>query len=912
MTTRVVGADIVEEAEGELAVTMTRHQTQIGGQVLALRGDDPAGSDDATRTVVAATKLTIPRSRRPLMARPELTARLDGDYRLALVSAPAGYGKTAVIASWAAAHRDGVAWLSCDPSDTEPTRFVCALLSAISARWPGVADDAFAVLEWPGATTYDTAVAAANGLATLDAPGVIVVDDLHLAAPDPALMAAFLDALPDTIRFVAGTRSDPPLSLARLRLRGELVELRGDDLRFTAAEMSDFFALHDVALARDELHRLHELTEGWAAGAQLAAIALQRGAGHGDFLDAFASTDRAVGDFLVSEVLASLPPELVDFLVETSVLDAFDAGLCVDVTGRAEAPDLLDRLLAANLFVVPLDDQARWYRYHHLFGAFLRARLASLGTARLQAAHDRACRVLEDRRDVEGALTHAIAMGDVERAGRILRAALDRSMSMAEGADVAARALRLWLHEFGAAFVETDPAGVVEFLIGLITLDGADDAPSWLDRVRRAHPHADGELTALIEGAWNEHHQLRGQPREAIRRLHLALDAVGGRPPSRGLLSLLHAATAGAHVQAGELDAAGAVVEQALAHPTGGRVADDVRVPGIAAFVAASGGDLSRADELAAHTGRAADQLGLGDHEPGRIFAGLALVELHLERHEHDAAGRILDQVMRASDASHRLTLQSLATLQNAKLARGLGDAAGAGALLAQARRLYAEPDAAVRHVLGQEAVEQALRFDPPTAGTLLADLDRDRVETGVLRVRLALLEHDDRAATVLLGDLPPPTTRRLRVERSVLRGLSLLERDVEMANGHMRDALAAAQPERLVRTIVEPGPNVDKLLLSFTPDRGQDRYVEDLLAAARHVVAPVRAEAAPMLVERLSSREVTVLRYLCSRLTYREIAAALFVSLNTLKTHVKSVYRKLGVASRADAVEAGRRSGVI
>ena len=147
---------------------------------------------------------------------------------------------------------------------------------------------------------------------------------------------------------------------------------------------------------------------------------------------------------------------------------------------------------------------------------------------------------------------------------------------------------------------------------------------------------------------------------------------------------------------------------------------------------------------------------------------------------------------------------------------------------------------------------------------------------------------------------------------RSVLWALSVLERDVEEANGHLRAALAAAQPERLIRTIVEQGPDVDKLLLSFTPDRGQDCYVEDLLSAARHVVAPVRADAAPALVEPLSSREVTVLRYLCSRLTYREIAAALYVSLNTLKTHVKSVYRKLGVASRADAVETGRRSGVI
>ena len=173
------------------------------------------------------------------------------------------------------------------------------------------------------------------------------------------MLTAFIDALPDGFRFVAGTRSDPPLSLARLRLRGELLELRGDDLRFAPDEMSDFFALHDVALDRDELDRLHELTEGWPAGAQLAAIALQRGVGRDDFLDAFASTDRAVSDFLLSEVLASLPPELVDFLVETSVLDAFDAELCAAVTGVEDAALVLDRLIAANLFLVPLDDPGR-------------------------------------------------------------------------------------------------------------------------------------------------------------------------------------------------------------------------------------------------------------------------------------------------------------------------------------------------------------------------------------------------------------------------------------------------------------------------------------------------------------------------------------------------------------------------
>ena len=195
------------------------------------------------------------------------------------MSAPAGYGKTATLASWAAGHRDRVAWLSCDPTDAEPTRFMSCLLSAISATWPGVADDAFVLLEREGANTYDAAVAVANELATRRRAGR---DRRRRPPPGGALprpcSTAFIDALPDGFRFVAGTRSDPPLSLARLRLRGELLELRGDDLRFGAAEMADFFALHDVPLTSDELLRLHELTEGWPAGAQLAAIALQRGA----------------------------------------------------------------------------------------------------------------------------------------------------------------------------------------------------------------------------------------------------------------------------------------------------------------------------------------------------------------------------------------------------------------------------------------------------------------------------------------------------------------------------------------------------------------------------------------------------------------------------------------------------------
>ncbi len=789
-----------------------------------------------------------------------------------------------------------------------------SLLTAISTRWPGVADDAFVLLDRDASNTHDPAVSVANELAALDVDGVIVVDDLHLAGPPPKTLTAFIEALPAGFRLLTGTRSDPALSLSRFRLRGELLELRGDDLRFAPTEMSDFFALHDVPLTDDELHRLHGLTEGWAAGAQLAAIALQRAGGRDQFFEAFATTDRAMGDFLVTEVLDNLPSEVVDFLVTTSVLETFDADLCAAVTGRDDAALLLDRLVTANLFVVPLDDSGRWYRYHHLFGAFLRARLAFNGQARVRAVHDRACTALEESGDLTGALHHAMTIGDVEHAGRIVRLAIDRSMSMSDGPDVTARAVRLWLQALGATFVETDPAWVVEMLIGLISLVGPEDAPHWLERVQAAHPNADGELKALIQGAWSEHYQHRAQPLAAIPHSYAALDAVGGSPPNRSLLPLAHTALVRAHLQAGQFDEARSTVGHALARTTGNPVADCVRNPAQAAYLAAADGELSRARDLAASAIETADRLGLAIWEPGRIFAGLALVDVHLERNEQELALRVLADVKKASVASHRLTLQSMVLLREAEVARVLGDGAASEALLAQTRLCFTDPDAGATRVFDEEAVAQALRFDPSKVPALLAALDHDRLPARMAQVRLALLERDAPGAAALLADLPAATTRRQRVERAVLRALSERENSVDQVNIHLQAAVEEGRPDWLIRSIIDQGPDVGELLASFTPDGSQERYVDALLAAAAdHVVlASLKPETPEILVDPLSARELTVLRYLCSRLTYQEIASALYVSLNTLKSHVKSVYRKLDVASRAEAVDAGRRLGVI
>lgn len=846
------------------------------------------------------------------MARPELSSRLDeADYRLALVAAPAGYGKTATLSSWAREQPAGVAWLSCDAADAEPSRFMAGLLSSLTVRWPGIADDAFVLLDRNGAHLRDAAVSVANELAAIPDPGVIVVDDVHLATPAPEVVTTLVEALPPHFRLVLGSRSDLPVSTARLRVHGRLLELRSDDLRFTASQTAEFARLHGLSLEPSDVGELHNLTEGWPAGAQLAALALQRGADRRQLFEAFARTDRAVADFLLSEVLDNLEPDLVNFLVDTSVLDAFDAGLCASVSGREDAALVLDHLISTGLFVVPLDDERRWNRYHHLFGAFLRARLASLGEERRRSAHERASHALEARGDVTGALRQAMTVGDVDRVGRVLRGAIDRNKSMSD-AEVAGAAIRSWLHEFGPVQIEQNPEWVVEMLIALISIAGPDDAAWWLNRVQQAHAEAGAELRTLIEAAWCELHLHNGEAADATTHATAVIAALDGQPPNRGLFPLIYVPLIRASIQAGELDAARAAVQRAAALTTGSAVADEVRIPAWSAFVAAADGELQHAEQLAAAVERRADDLHLGIGEVGRIMADLARADAHLERNELEAAATLVESARVKADASHRAPFQSLVAIHEARVARASGDQAAAEDLLLKAELLLAHPDEAARRVFVEERAHQVLRFEPARAGDVIGELDPSRVETRILDARRLLLGGSPCAAAAVLEPLPAPSSRRLRVERSILWALVWHDRDLETANDHLRAALVESRPERLIRSIIDPGVDVHKLLASYPRVSSTAPFVDELLGASGQAVWPRRRNTVSNTVEPLTAREVTVLRYLCSHLTYAEIAAALYVSLNTLKSHVKSVYRKLDVASRTDAVTVGRELRVI
>ena len=362
---------------------------------------DAAGA--AVPSSVPATKLHLPRPRRALVTRTRLTGRLPGAGgprpRLVLVAAPAGFGKTTVVTQWLEDEPPAtLGWVSLDAADDDLRRFLTLLVAAVRVAAPagsGLGDDAATLLDTDRGIPADEVVVSL--LADLDAlpgPTVLVLDDYHVVAT-PAVHEAvtfLLDNLPPQVTLAITTRADPPLPLSRMRARGELLEVRAADLRFTGPEATAF--LNDVmglGLEPAQVAALEDRTEGWAAGLQLAALSVGgapgASSGVGELIEGFAGSHRLVLDYLLEEVLDRLPEDLRTFLLDTSLLDELTAPLCDALTGRADGQQMLEALERANLFVVPLDDQRRWWRYHHLFADALRSRSTAQDPDRVRRLH---------------------------------------------------------------------------------------------------------------------------------------------------------------------------------------------------------------------------------------------------------------------------------------------------------------------------------------------------------------------------------------------------------------------------------------------------------------------------------------------------------------------------------------------
>ncbi|MEZ4737658.1 MAG: hypothetical protein R3E79_62070 [Caldilineaceae bacterium] len=372
------------------------------------------------------TKLYALLPRPGLVPRPHLWARLqDWPQRwLTLISAPAGFGKTTLVSAWLAQSNAAVAWLALDEEDNDPTRFLLYLITALQSQDPALGSSALALLtafQPPAAKTILTLLI--NEVEPRTAPLVLVLDDYD-AITIPAIhdaVAFLIEHLPPAFHLVITTRVDPPLPLARWRVRNQLTEIRADDLRFTPVEAATFLnQVMGLTLTDAQIATLETRTEGWIAGLQLAALSMQGRADVTGFIQAFSGSHRHVLSYLVEEVLNRCPAATLDFLLQTAILDRLSAPICNAVTGRSDSQALLEALEQANLFLIPLDDQGQWYRYHQLFAEALRARLQQSQPALLPQLHQRASAWYVVAGQLEPAVDHALAVPDVEQAATLI------------------------------------------------------------------------------------------------------------------------------------------------------------------------------------------------------------------------------------------------------------------------------------------------------------------------------------------------------------------------------------------------------------------------------------------------------------------------------------------------------------
>jgi len=496
------------------------------------------------------TKLFVPRARRGLVARPRLSERLDrgGASKLMLVSAPAGFGKTTLLAEWLAEWLDvgpaaptgqrSAAWLSLDKGDNDPASFWTYVIAALRTVEPGVGASALTLLQesqpLPIRTVLTTLL---NDLGAIASDLLLVLDDYHVidARDVQDGMEFLLDHLPPQLRLVIASRADPALPLARLRGRGELVEVRAADLRFTPDEAAAYLTqVMGLVLTARDVAALEERTEGWIAALQLAALSMQGRDDIAGFIAGFAGDDRYIVDYLAEEVLQRQPDHVRSFLLQTSILDRLSGSLCDAVTGQDGGRAMLEALDRGNLFLVPLDDRRQWYRYHHLFADVLRARLLDEQPKRVDELHTRASDWYERNGDRHEAIGHAMAGEDFERAANLVELTIPAMRRSRQEAT-----LRLWLEALPDELVRVRPVlsvGYAGVLMVRGEVEGVEarllDAERWLDTsttpTRKGPP---GEPMSRTEMVVVDEKEFRGLPSAiAMYRAGQALGISTQRP----------------------------------------------------------------------------------------------------------------------------------------------------------------------------------------------------------------------------------------------------------------------------------------------------------------------------------------------------------------------------------------------
>jgi LuxR family maltose regulon positive regulatory protein len=876
--------------------------------------------------------------------------------KLTLISASAGFGKTTLVSEWVASCGRPVAWLSLDEGDNNPARFLIYVVAALQTIVADLGEGVQAALQSPQPPATEAILTRLlNEITTIPDNFVLVLDDYHVIDSKPVdeALTFLLEHLPPQMHLVIATREDPHLPLARLRARGQLTELRAADLRFTPAEAAEFLGqVMGLNLSAEDIAALEARTEGWIAGLQLAALSMQ---GHQDvtsFIQSFTGSHHFVLDYLVEEVLHQQTESIQTFLLRTSILDRLCGSLCdaVLLDPSASGQETLEYLEHANLFIVPLDNERHWFRYHHLFADLLRQRLqrsSTLSTGKekrgVDELHRRASEWYEHNGSAADAIRHALAAEDFARAAdlvELVMPAMNRSRQFAT--------LLGWLKALPDELIRVRPVLSTEYALASMSCgeNGAveprlRDAERWLDTmadtagmvvVNEKEFHRVPGMIALIRAGQA---LARGDMPETVKNARRVLDLapeddylmLGGAASQLGLAAWT----------SGDLDTAIRLTAEGAAN---------VRLAGY--LSQAIGGTIVLAD-LQIIQGRLHEAMTTYERalqwatEPGApVLRGAAdmyvgMSDLHREHNDLKTA------------TQHLLTSQALGELaglpQNpyrwcaamARIREAQGDLDGALDLLDQAERLYdgafspnVRPVATrkVRVWVAQGRLGEALgwaheeglsveneftylrEFDHITlARVLLARYQSDRADGSISGV-VGLLER-------LLKAAEEGGRKGSVIEILVLQAIAYhAQGDLPAALLPLQHALALAEPEGYVRMFLDEGSSMMQLLREASAREIMPDYTDKLLAAfeaekRKSEDKPDLPPAQP-LIDPLSQRELKILQLIAQGLSNREIGERLFLALDTIKGHNRKIFDKLQVQSRTEAIARARELGLL
>jgi len=905
--------------------------------------------------LLLTTKFYAPGSPRLLVPRPRLLTGFSHGVgpKLVLISAPAGFGKTTLLAEWLAAAQAAkaseaalFAWLSLDREDNHPETFWQYVIAALQTVAPDVGNSALTMLHEPEPPAVQTVLTALlNDLSALTTDLVLVLDDYHVIdARDVHEGVTFLlEHLPPHMHLVIASRTDPPFPLARMRASGEFLEVRAANLRFNSDETSTYFndVMH-VSLTAQDVEALDSRTEGWIAALQLAALSMQGREDNTDFIAEFAGDDRYIVDYLVEEVLQRQPEDVHVFLLQTSILGRLHGPLCDAVTGQGSGRAMLETLDRENLFLIPLDDRRGWYRYHHLFADVLRARLLHERPDEVNALHLRASEWYHQKGEPNEAIHHAMAGQDAQRAAAFVELALPETARDRQEAK-----LRRWFDALPDELVRVSPVLSNAYAGSRLVrgeVEGVEarlqDAERWLDATAAAttaHAARPPEMVVVDEEAFRVlpagvavhragQARLFGDIQGTMAHAQRALDLVVAddhmnRAAASALLGL-------AHWTNGDLDAVHRLYSDAVAHmEKAGYLSDIVGCAITLADIRMAQGRLR--DAMSTY------EWGLTVATDDTVSIRRGAADMHVgianvlrERNELEAAKQHL---LTSNELGEHVGLPQNRyrwRVAMAEIHSTEEDLSGAAVLLDEAERVYTgdyspdfRPVAAVkaRVLIAQGKWSDVL--DWARAHDLSVDDElgylHEFEHITLARALVAQCREQGGAASPGLSPKVMEFLERLLrsaegggrmgsvIELLVLQSLThQLHDDVHAAMVPLDRALTLAEPEGYVRIFVDEGQPMAALLHAAADRSPTPKYAQRLLSALDTSAPRASTVAAGQnLLEPLSEREIDVLRLLATELSGPDIARELVVSLNTVRTHTKNIYSKLGVNSRRAAV---------